>query len=108
MKRRMLARVEDIKLGGKFSILFLVCVLFPMIITNGYIILSMKAGMDRQQEQRIENIAERLELELASEISKQISIADYLDRNVNLQEFLETEYPDASSIIIQHNLLTVL
>ena len=97
MKRRMLARVEDIKLGGKFSILFLVCVLFPMIITNGYIILSMKAGMDRQQEQRIENIAERLELELASEISKQISIADYLDRNVNLQEFLETEYPDASA-----------
>ncbi len=97
MKRRILARLEDIKLGGKFFILFLVCVLFPMIITNGYIIFSMKAGMDRQQEQRIENIEERLELELASEISKQISIADYLDRNVNLQEFLEAEYPDASA-----------
>lgn len=97
MKRRIFTRLEDIKLGGKFFILFLVCVLFPMITTNGYIIFSMKGAIDRQQKQRIENIAERLELELVNEISKQISIADYLDRNVNLQEFLETEYPDASA-----------
>lgn len=97
MKRKMLTRLDDIKLGGKFLILFLVCVLFPLITTNGYIIYSMKDGMDRQQEQRMGNIAERLELEFVNEVRQQLSIADYLDRNIDLQNFLEKEYADTSA-----------
>ncbi len=97
MKRKVLARLDDVKFGGKFLILFFVCVVIPMITTNGYIIWSMKNGMDKEQNQRVESMAQRLEFELAGEIAKQISIADYLDRNVTLQEFLETEYEDASA-----------
>lgn len=97
MERKVFAKLDDIKFGGKFLILFFVCVVIPMITTNGYIIWSMKAGMDKEQNQRIESMAQRLEFELAAEVAKQISIADYLDRNVNLQEFLETKYEDASA-----------
>lgn len=97
MKRKVLAKLDDVKFGGKFLILFFVCVVIPMITTNGYIIWSMKAGIDKEQNQRIESMAQRLEFELDGEIARQISIADYLDRNVNLQEFLETEYEDASA-----------
>ena len=97
MERKVFAKLDDIKLGGKFLILFFVCVVIPMITTNGYIIWSLKAGIDKEQNQRIENMAQRLEFELEGEVAKQISIADYLDRNVNLQEFLETKYEDASA-----------
>lgn len=97
MKGKILAKLDDVKLGGKFLILFLVCVLIPMITTNGFVIWSMKEGLDKEQNQRIESIAERLELEFTSEVSKQLSIADYLDRNINLQEFLKEEYPDSSA-----------
>ncbi len=97
MERKVFAKLDDIKFGGKFLILFFVCVVIPMITTNGYIIWSMKAGMDKEQNQRIESMAQRLEFQFSGEIAKQISIADYLDRNVNLQEFLETEYEDASA-----------
>lgn len=97
MERKLFAKLDDIKFGGKFLILFFVCVVIPMITTNGYIIWSMKAGMDKEQIQRVDSMAQRLEFELTGEIYKQISIADYLDRNVNLQEFLETEYEDASA-----------
>ncbi len=96
MRKRIMKKMNDIKLGGKFLTLFLVCVLLPLIITNGYIIWSMKEGMDKEQRQRIESIAERLELEFVSDITKQLSIADYLDRSINLQEFLGKRYLDAS------------
>ncbi len=96
MRKKILTTLDNYKLGEKFLILFLVCVLIPLITTNGFILWSMKNGMDKDQNQRIEGIAERLELEFASDISKQLSIADYLDRNVYLQEFLKTEYADAS------------
>ncbi len=92
MKKKILTKLDDIKLGGKFLILFLVCVLIPLITTNGFIIWSMKDGMDKEQMQRIDSIADRLELEFVSDISKQLSIADYLDRNVNLQKFLKQQY----------------
>lgn len=88
--------LDGLKLGRKFLILFLVCVLLPLITTNGFILWSMKKGMDKEQNQRVEGIGERLKLEFANDISEQLSIADYLDRNVNLQEFLKTEYEDAS------------
>ena len=97
MKKNIFGRLDDIRLGGKFLILFLACVVFPMITSNGYIIYSMKEGMDKQQEQRVGNIADRLEMELASEINRQLFIADYLDRNIDLQEFLGMAYADASA-----------
>lgn len=97
MRKRALKRLDDIKLGGKFLILFLVCVLVPLFITNGFIFWSMKEGMDKELNQRVESIAERLKLEFSADISKQLSIADYLDRNANLQEFLKARYPDASA-----------
>ncbi len=96
MRKKILTTLDDLKLGRKFLILFLVCVLVPLITTNGFILWSMKKGMDKEQNQRVKGIGERLKLEFASDISEQLSIADYLDRNVNLQEFLKTEYADAS------------
>lgn len=95
--KKILANINDIKLREKVVILFLVCVLFPLITTNGFILWSAKHNMDKELAQRIENIADRLEWELQSEISKQLSIADYLNRNSALQKFLEKEYPSPSA-----------
>ena len=97
MNKKIWMKVNNINLKGKVLILFVICVLFPLITTNGLIIWSMKQGLDKEQEQRIENIADRLEYELQSNFSAQLSIADYLDRNVMLKEFLEKEYPDETA-----------
>ena len=94
MKRKIWLIANAIKLRDKIIILFLICVLFPLITTNGLIIWSMKQGMNKEQDQRIENMADRLEFELSSNISAQLSIADYLNRNTRLKRFLEQEYPN--------------
>lgn len=92
MKSKILQIMNDLKLREKILIGFLLCVLLPMITTNGVILWSAKRSMDKEQEQRLENMADRLEFEIQSHVNEQLSIADYLNRNVNLQEFLEQEY----------------
>lgn len=94
LRRKIWLIANAIKLRDKILILFLICVLFPLITTNGWIIWSMKQGMNKEQDQRIENMADRLEFELSSNISAQLSIADYLNRNTRLKQFLEREYTD--------------
>lgn len=94
MGKRIWMKANNINLRKKVLLLFLICVLFPLITSNGIIIWSIKQGMDKEQEQRIENIADRLEFEWRSSISEQLSIADYLDRNGSLEEFLGKEYSD--------------
>lgn len=94
LRRKIWLIANAIKLRDKIIILFLICVLFPLITTNGLIIWSMKQGMNKEQDQRIENMADRLEFELSSNISAQLSIADYLNRNTRLKQFLEREYTD--------------
>ena len=94
MKRKIWLKANAIKLRDKIIILFLICVLFPLITTNGMIIWSMNQGMNKEQDQKIKNMADRLEFELSSNISAQLSIADYLNRNARLKQFLEREYPN--------------
>lgn len=84
--------MNDLKLREKVLACFLFCVLIPLITTNGVILWSAKQSVDKEQEQRLENMADRLEFEIRNKINEQLSIADYLNRNVNLQEFLGREY----------------
>ena len=44
--RHFIKKANDISLGKKIMALFVVCVLIPLITTNGFIFWSMKQGMD--------------------------------------------------------------
>lgn len=97
MGRKILMRMNNIRLTEKVVILFLVCVLIPLITTNGCIYWSMKRGMDKELQQKVENITDCLEYEISGSINEQISIADYLNRNSKLKNYLGKRYPDASA-----------
>lgn len=97
MQRKILMKMNNIRLRNKVILLFIICVMIPLISTNVSFFRIMKQGMEREQELKIKNIAEQLEFELRDTVNNQISIADYLNRNEKLNEFLERQYPDASS-----------
>jgi len=84
--------MNHIKLKQKIMIIFVVCILIPMITTNGFIFWMMRENMHKDQERNIEAIAERIAYEMKDAISKQLLIADYLNRNTVLNEFLDQEY----------------
>lgn len=97
MKQKVLTKMNNTMLRGKIIILLVVCVFIPLITTNSYILWSVKNRIDKEQSQELKSIADRLEFEMRDRLSKQISVADYLNRNEKLQQFLETEYTDASA-----------
>lgn len=96
MKRKILMKMNNIMLREKIIILLVICVLIPMLTTNSYILFTVKKEMDNEQKQKLENMADHLEFELYDNISQQISIADYLNRNEKLNAFLEREYQNES------------
>ncbi|MBO5302927.1 MAG: histidine kinase [Lachnospiraceae bacterium] len=96
MKQKILTKMNNTMLRGKIIILLIVCVVIPLITTNSYILWSVKNSINKEQKQELESIADRLEFELQNRLSKHISIADYLNRNEKLQQFLEKDYADAT------------
>lgn len=90
-------KMDNIPLKYKLLILFCVCILIPLIVTNTGILWSMRQGLRKEQEQKLENIADRLESELRERINQQVTLAEYLNRNEKLKAFLACQYQDAPS-----------
>ena len=88
-------KMDNISLKYKLLLLFSVCILIPLIVTNTGIVWSMRQGTKKEQEQKLENIADRLESELRERITRQVTLADYLNRNEKLKAFLNHPYQDA-------------
>lgn len=86
--------MNHISLKQKILIIFIVCVLIPMIATNGYVFLTMDNSRQKDWERNIENTADRIEYEIKDNVNKQLLIADYLNMNTMLNEFLDYQYKD--------------
>ncbi|MCI9532104.1 MAG: sensor histidine kinase [Lachnospiraceae bacterium] len=88
--------MDNIRLKHKLALLFLVCVIIPLVVTNSGIFWSMRQGLKKEQEQKKKNVASLLESELRERANQQITLADYLNRNEKLKRFLNQTYKDPS------------
>ena len=92
MLKHAVKTMNNIRLKHKLLILVLLCVLIPLIVTNSGILWSMRQGLKKEQEQKRQNVVDRLESELRERINQQLTIADYLNRNEKLKRFLNRSY----------------
>ena len=96
MLKHAVKTMNNIRLKHKLLILVLLCVLIPLIVTNSGILWSMRQGLKKEQEQKRQNVVDRLESELRERINQQLTIADYLNRNEKLKRFLNRSYQSPS------------
>ncbi len=96
MLKHAIKTMNNIRLKHKLLILVLLCVLIPLIVTNSGILWSMRQGLKKEQEQKRQNVVDRLESELRERINQQLTIADYLNRNEKLKRFLNRSYHSPS------------
>lgn len=96
MLKHAVKTMNNIRLKHKLLILVLLCVLIPLIVTNSGILWSMRQGLKKEQEQKRQNVLDRLESELRERINQQLTIADYLNRNEKLKRFLNRSYQSPS------------
>lgn len=90
-------KMNNISLKKKILLIFIICILIPMITTNGCILWMLDNSLKASREKAIENMADRIEFSLKDQINKQLLIGDYLNLNRMLNDFLDKEYQDSNA-----------
>ncbi len=89
--------LNNIRMRIKFVLLFIVCVVIPLISTNGFLVSSMISAAEADERRELENLADRAEYDISSRIDNIISIADYFYTDMRIYEFLGKKYDSPTS-----------
>lgn len=85
-------RMNDYKVEKKLRILYICCVLFPLVITDS-VILAVVIRSDRVARQyELENISSAMKYNLTSTVEKAVTIANNIYTNQYINEYLNQEY----------------
>ena len=70
--------INNYSIRSKLLIIYIVCVLIPIIVTNSLIFFSMKKYYDNEQMINIQNTLDRVKYNLSTRIEESMSIANDL------------------------------
>ena len=89
---RLVEQMNNYKVKKKLHILYIYCVLLPLIITDSIILIIIIHANQDSRRYELQNIVEAVKYNLTSEADNAVTIANniYMDKNVN--EFLNTYY----------------
>lgn len=89
---RISNQMNDYKVGKKLRILYICCVLFPLVITDS-VILAVVIRSDRTTRQyELENISSAMKYNLTSTVEKAVTIANNIYTNQYISEYLNQKY----------------
>lgn len=89
---RIAERLNDYRVEKKLVILYVCCVLFPLIITDS-VILAVIVSADRASSQyEMQNISSAMKYNLTSTVDKAVTVANNIYTNPYLSNYLNHEY----------------
>ena len=91
---RVSQAMDNVKIHNKLIILFICCVMIPIVTTNCalYYIVSKKAELERITEMK--NVQQRLEYNISTVLEAAESVANQFKKDKVLNDFLNTKYAD--------------
>lgn len=84
--------LDDFKLKKKLQSLYIVCVILPLFLTDGFILYNAFSAEKAQRQHEMENLASAVQYNLYSTFEYAASTADSLNLNRYIEEFLNTQY----------------
>ncbi|MCI9462709.1 MAG: histidine kinase [Lachnospiraceae bacterium] len=84
--------LDDLKLKKKLQSLYIICVILPLILTDGFILYSVLSAEKVQQQHDMENLASAVQYSIYTTVMSAASMADSINLNRYLEEFLNTQY----------------
>lgn len=102
---RVSQAMDNVRIHNKLIILFICCVLIPVVSTNLalYYIVSKKAELERITEMK--NIQQRLEYNISTVFEAAESVANQFKKDKVLNDFLNTKYADNMEYYESYNAL---
>ena len=84
--------LNNYSIKKKLSIIYVVCVLIPLIITDSVVYLTIEHNLKKEQQANMEHVIERVEYNIKSDVESAISVSNYLYTDSKLNDLITTKY----------------
>lgn len=88
--------INNIKLRTKLMGLYLICILLPLVLTDGVILYSMISFENERRQHEVSNIASSVQYTLTSMLDYSAALAQSIYINTPLENFLNTRFETAA------------
>lgn len=96
IEKRIVSYLNSLSVRRKLLVLYVFCVLIPLIITDGFIIGMFVRNERNRVSKEMENLAETTANDFTNEFRHSINTANSIYSNSKITDFLETEYASSS------------
>ncbi|PWW34669.1 MULTISPECIES: sensor histidine kinase [Paenibacillus] len=86
--------LDDWSLKTKLYILFIFCVLVPVLATNTVFYQSIKGNIEEKEHNRFNEMQQRIRFNLRNSIDNSLYVSNFLYTDVTLNRFMESRYRD--------------
>ena len=99
---RLIGALNNLTLNRKLLLLYLLCVLLPLLITDGYILTSIVSNERSQFHEEMQNVAKNVSSDFVASIKTASDVSNimYVDRSI--YSFLDTPFTDASDFYTKY------
>ncbi len=105
--RRLREKLEnwmnDYKLKKKLQVLYIFCVLIPLIVTDGVILYNVIHSEQEEKQHEMENVASAVQYTLSSAVEHSVATAKSIYMNKYIEAFLNTEYETALDYVVEYH-----
>lgn len=97
--------LDNLKIRTKLLVIYMACVLLPMLLTDALILGLVLKSAGREQNSAMRDSGERIAYEMNRRVNDALSVSDYLYRDKDLNEFLRESYQDETEYYENFNRL---
>lgn len=84
--------LDNFKIKTKRIIIYIVCVLIPMVVTDSFFVYTVTQNVSQQEQDTMKEVLGKVTNELNTKINNVVTISDYLYMNEKVDEFVHRTY----------------
>ncbi len=97
--------LNNYSIRSKLIIIYLFCVLIPMIVTNSIVYITIKNNEVREQRITMEHAIERVKYNLSSVLDDCVLVSNHLHNDITLNDFITRRYDNLLDYYERYNYL---
>ncbi|WP_026885062.1 sensor histidine kinase [Clostridium beijerinckii] len=97
--------LNNYSIRSKLIIIYLFCVLIPMIVTNSIVYITIKSNEVREQRITMEHAIERVKYNLSSVLDDCVLVSNHLHNDITLNDFITRRYDNLLDYYERYNYL---
>jgi len=97
--------LNDYSIRSKLVLIYIFCVLIPMIITNSIVYLTIRNNQVKEQKINMEHAMDRVKYNLGTVIDDCVLVSNHLHSDIILNDFINKRYSDLIEYYESYNYL---